>query len=417
MGEYDKITSHDAIEFGAKIAVELNKMKAAKVYLHYDYNKQSHDILINILEGIKLRNYSFNSLFKNKKEKHQLYLQEVVVDADNENLKNNFKLREIIVEATHFTRDLVSMPGNHLTPKKFTEICLDLSKYGLKVELLDKKQLAKHKMNALLGVAQGSVESPYVVVMKWQGNSHSKENISFIGKGVTFDSGGINLKPSGRSISLMKYDMGGAAVVTGLMMSLARRKAQTNVIGIIGLTENMISGSAQRPGDVVTSMSGQTIEVDNTDAEGRLVLADIMCYAQEQFKPKLMVDLATLTGAIVVALGSDYAGLFSNNDELVKNLCAAGSKTGEKLWRLPLNDYYDSLIDSDIADIKNIGRDGAGSITAAQFLQRFVQNNCAWAHIDIAGVNWLDADFKLSPKGATGFGVRMLNEFIMHNFE
>jgi leucyl aminopeptidase len=415
LGKLKKISHQDAVELGAKIAAELNRQKVTKAILHFDYEDQ--EMLLNILEGIKLRNYAFDSLFQEKKEKHKLHLSEIVVNSDSKKLEKDFKVREIIAESTHFTRDLVSLPGNHLTPKKFTEICLDLEKYGLEVEVLDKKQLMKHKMNALLGVAQGSTEPPFVVIMKWLGNNQSKDMISFIGKGVTFDSGGLNLKPSGRSISLMKYDMGGAAVVTGLLKSLAMRKAKTNVVGVIGLTENMLSGSAQRPGDVVTSMSGQTIEIDNTDAEGRLVLGDIMWYAQEKFKPKVMIDLATLTGAIVMALGSHSAGLFSNNDKLVQNLCKAGENTNEHLWRLPLNDYYDSLINSDIADIKNVGRDGAGSITAAQFLLRFVQKNCAWAHIDIAGVNWLDADYKLSPKGATGYGVRLLNDFLMKNYE
>jgi leucyl aminopeptidase len=309
------------------------------------------------------------------------------------------------------------MPGNILTPKKFVQTCYDLKKYGIEVEVLDKTELQKNQMNSLLGVAQGSTEPPYVVLMKWIGNKDSSDIISFIGKGVTFDSGGINLKPSGSSISLMKYDMGGAAVVTGLLQSLAMRKAAVNVLGVIGLAENMPSGSAQRPGDVVTSMSGQTIEVDNTDAEGRLILGDILWFTQTKFKPKIMIDLATLTGAVVIALGNHSAGLFSNDAKLAQSLCHSGENTGEHLWRLPLNDHFDSLIHSDIADMRNIGRDGAGSITAAQFLQRFVKKDCAWAHIDIAGVNWVETEFNLSPKGATGFGVRLLNDFLIRNYE
>ena len=415
LGKLGEISLQDAVELGAKIATKLNEQKVSTVVIHY--NHDDAELLLNILEGIKLKNYAFNSLFQDKKEKHKLYLSHAMVNSSIKDLEKNFKIKEIIVASTHFSRDLVSMPANYLTPSEFTKICVNLEKYGLKVEVLDKEQLTRYKMNAFLGVSQGSAEPPYVVVIKWQGNSEISDLITFVGKGVTFDSGGINLKPSGRSISLMKYDMGGAAVVAGLLKSLAMRKAKVNVVGIIGLTENMLSGSAQRPGDVVTSMSGQTIEIDNTDAEGRLVLADIMWYAQEKFKPKVMIDLATLTGAIIAALGSHSAGLFSNNDKLAQSLFEAGKNTREHVWRLPLNSYFDSLIDSDIADVKNVGRNGAGSITAAQFLQRFVQKDCAWAHIDIAGVNWLDTDFKLSPKGATGYGIRLLNDFLMKNYE
>jgi Leucyl aminopeptidase len=272
-------------------------------------------------------------------------------------------------------------------------------------------------MNALLGVAQGSVRPGRVMIMKWNGNTKSKEKpISFIGKGVTFDTGGISIKPSG-GMEDMKWDMGGAGVVAGLMYTLALRKSKANVIGAVGLVENMPDGNAQRPGDVVKSMSGQTIEVLNTDAEGRLVLADVLWYVKEKFKPKLMIDLATLTGAIIVALGERYAGLFSNDNSLVKKILNSSERTNELVWQLPLDEKFDKLLDCQIADMKNItGTRGAGSITAAQFLKRFV-GNTSWAHLDIAGVTWSKKGTEFSRPGGTGFGVRLLDDFVRTNYE
>ncbi len=423
IGEVEKLDSVKIQKLGGNIANKLNSLKAetAEIFIDNDeLNNQQDFFLLNICEGIKLKNYTFDKYYVDKKEKHKIYLQNINVYADNLNLKKKFNEREKIIDSTHFVRDLVSEPGNALDPENFVLACKELENLGIKVKILDKNQLKKLGMNAILAVGQGSCSGTYAVVMEWNGLNSSKTKdrpIAFIGKGVTFDTGGINLKPSGPSITLMKYDMGGAAVVTGLIKSLAERKAKINAIGVIGLAENMPSGHAQRPGDVITSMSGQTIEVDNTDAEGRLLLADIIWYAQEKFEPKVMIDLATLTGAIVVALGHHCAGLFSNNDKLSKQLFDAGEEVGEKVWRLPLDEFYDELINSKIADIRNVGRGGAGSITAAQFLKRFVKNDCDWAHIDIAGVNWLDDGGDLSPKGATGFGVRLLNEFLIKNYE
>ena len=288
---------------------------------------------------------------------------------------------------------------------------------GVEVEVLDEKQMKKLGMNALLGVAQGSRRPARLVIMQWKGNPRAKNKapVAFIGKGVTFDTGGISIKPAG-GMEDMKWDMGGAGVVIGLMKALAGRKAKVNVVGIAGCVENMPDGNAQRPGDIVKSMSGQTVEVINTDAEGRLVLADALWYCQDRFKPQFMVDLATLTGAIIVALGHEHAGLFANNDPLADRLIAAGKAVGEKLWRMPLGDAYDKLIDSDAADMKNIGGRDAGSITAAQFLQRFV-NNVPWAHLDIAGTTWSKKDAPTVPKGATAFGVRLLDRFVADHYE
>jgi leucyl aminopeptidase len=285
--------------------------------------------------------------------------------------------------------------------------------------VLDKREMQRLGMGALLGVAQGSVRDPRLVVLRWDGAPRAKDKrpVAFIGKGVTFDTGGISIKPAG-GMEDMKWDMGGAGVVIGLMMALAGRKAKVNAVGVAGLVENMPSGTAQRPGDVVTTMSGQTIEVINTDAEGRLVLADVLWYAHSTFKPKFMINLATLTGAIVISLGTYQAGLFSNNDELANRLIAAGKAIDERLWRMPLGEKYDKDINSDIADMKNVGKGReAGSVTAAQFLQRFV-NDVPWAHLDIAGVAWMrNGENPLVPKGATGFGVRLLDRLVHDHYE
>jgi leucyl aminopeptidase len=284
------------------------------------------------------------------------------------------------------------------------------------VDVLGEKDMAKLGMGSLLGVGQGSDRESQLVILRWQGGAKDDAPVAIVGKGVCFDSGGISIKPAA-GMEEMKTDMSGAAVTAGLMRILARRKAKANVVGILGLVENMPSGMAQRPGDVVTSMSGQTIEVINTDAEGRLVLADALWYAQESFKPKAVIDLATLTGSIVVALGADHAGLFANDDALAKALTDAGAEVGEALWRMPMGDAYDELIKSDIADMKNTGGRDAGSITAAQFLKRFVQPGTAWAHLDIAGVAWMKKALPTAPKGASGFGVRLLDRLIAARYE
>lgn len=318
---------------------------------------------------------------------------------------------EAVARGVTLTRDLVSEPANVLTPAEFAVRADALKKLGIEVEVFDLPALEKLKFGALLGVAQGSANEPRMVVMRWNGAGDGSAPLAFVGKGVTFDSGGISIKPAA-GMEDMKWDMAGAGVVTGLMAALAGRKAKVNAVGLIGLVENMVSGTAQRPGDVVRSASGQTIEVLNTDAEGRLVLADVLWYARETFAPRYMVDLATLTGAIIVGLGHEYAGLFSNDDALSDKLTAAGAATDEKLWRLPMGEDYDKQLKSDIADMKNIGGGRAGgSITAAQFLKRFV-GETKWAHLDIAGVAWATKAKNGTPKGATGFGVRLLDSFV-----
>ncbi len=312
------------------------------------------------------------------------------------------------------TRDLVSEPANVLNPAEMADRCRQLKALGVKVEVLGPQEMRALGFGALLGVAQGSVNEPRVVVMRWD-NGGAARPVAFIGKGVTFDTGGISIKPAG-GMEDMKWDMAGAGAVVGLMAALAGRKARVNAVGVVGLVENMPSGSAQRPGDVVKSYSGQTIEVINTDAEGRLVLADVIWYCQQKFDPQFMVDLATLTGAIIISLGHEHAGLFSNDDALAEKLLAAGKETGEKLWRMPLDEAYDKQIKSEIADMKNIGGRPAGSVTAAQFIQRFV-NDKPWAHLDIAGMAWSSKDAPTVPKGATAFGVRLLDRLVAAYYE
>jgi leucyl aminopeptidase len=375
------------------------------------------DMAAHFAYGIVLRAYRFDKYrTKDKKEDKPSLGTFAVMTQDAARAKHVFADLEKVAAGVFFTRDLVSEPANVLYPETLAAAAKTLSALGVTVEVFDEKKLQKLGMGALLGVGQGSVRPPRLVVMQWKGAAKTKKPIAFVGKGVTFDTGGISIKPAG-GMEDMKWDMGGAGVVIGLMKALALRKAAVNAVGVAGLVENMPSGSAQRPGDVVKSMSGQTIEVLNTDAEGRLVLADALWYTKERFKPQLMVDLATLTGAIIVALGHEYAGLFSNDDELSKRLVAAGKATGEELWRLPLGDAYDKMLNTEIADMKNItgGRD-AGSITAAQFLKRFV-DDVPWAHLDIAGVAWTKKDHATVPKGGTAFGVRLLERFVRDNYE
>jgi leucyl aminopeptidase len=327
-----------------------------------------------------------------------------------------FASRKALADGIFLARDLVNEPANVLGPVEFAQRLADISQPGLTVDVLDEDQLKALKMNALLAVGQGSIRPSRVVVMQWNGSKSKRgKPLCFVGKGVCFDTGGISMKPAG-GMEDMKGDMGGAACVAGLMLALATRKAAVNAVGIVGLTENMPSGTAQRPGDIVTSMSGQTIEVLNTDAEGRLVLADVLWYAQDRFKPKLIVDLATLTGAIIVALGKEYAGMFCNDDKLASALQAAGETTGEKVWRMPLAKAYDKLIDSKNADMKNIGGRHGGAITAAQFLQRFIKDT-DWAHLDVAGTAMDSSKTELNQSWASGWGVRLLDRFVADNHE
>ena len=416
IGSKKSVDNLSAQKLGGRISAHLNgnKIKDAVIAC----TKDNAHIVANIAFGIKLHSYRFNKYFVDKKKDKEPTLDNVSLLCDDEKQAQKiYKELEKVADNIFFTRNLVSEPSNELYPAKYAEICTSLKKEGLHVEVLGEKQMTKLGMNALLSVGQGSARESQLVVLKYDGASDKKQQpIAFVGKGVTFDTGGISIKPA-VGMSDMKYDMGGSAVVVGLMRLLAQRKAKVNAVGVIGLVENMPSGTAYKPGDVIKSMSGQTIEVDNTDAEGRVVLADALYYTNSKFNPKFIVDLATLTGAIVVTLADVHAGLFSNDDKLAKQIEEAGKKTGETVWRLPVSKEYDEMINSNIADVKNVGNGkGAGSITAAQFLKRFI-GDTAWAHLDIAGVTWEGKHNPMAVKGATGYGVKLLNQLIIDNYE
>ena len=369
--------------------------------------------------GARLRAYRFDKYYTKLKPEQKPALKTLTVATkDAAAAKTHYAPLDKIADGVYLTRDLVTEPANVIYPETLTEHARALKELGVKVDVLDEKQMKKLGMGALLGVAQGSAFPPRLVTMQWNGDASAKDKapVCFVGKGVTFDTGGISIKPAA-GMEEMKFDMAGAAAVIGAIKALAGRKAKANVVGVIGIVENMPSGTAQRPGDVVTSASGQTIEVINTDAEGRLVLADALWYAQETFKPRCVIDLATLTGAIIIALAHEHAGLFSNDDTLSGQLVSSGKAVEETLWRFPLGAAYDKMIDSPIADMKNTGERGAGSITAAQFLQRFIKKGTPWAHLDIAGTAWQAKDKPLSAKGATAFGVRLLDRFVADHFE
>jgi leucyl aminopeptidase len=345
-------------------------------------------------------------------------LAEVIVVGGGEGAEPAWRHKSAVLAGISFARGLVTEPANVIFPASFVDRCrASLEPLGVEFEVLDEKQMGALGMGALLGVGQGSVQPPRLLAMRWNGAPGTKgKPVVLIGKGITFDTGGISIKPA-LGMEAMKWDMGGAAAVAGTFLSLAARKAKANVVGICALAENMPDGRAQRPGDIVTSLSGQTIEVINTDAEGRLVLCDAITWAQRQYKPETMIDLATLTGAMVISLGHEYGGMFSNDDALAGKLAAAGMATGDKLWRLPMGDAYDKLMDSPIADMKNSGPREGGSITAATFLGRFVDPGVKWAHLDIAGMVWADKAGHLFDKGATGYGVALLDRFIAENHE
>ena len=392
--------------------VAVDAIKGAKL--------KAAEIAANVAYGALLRSYRFDKYRTKQKPEQKPSLQTLTVATKDEaEAKRLYGPKSKVAEGVFFTRDLVSEPANVIYPVTLAAEARKLSKLGIEVQVLDEKQMEKLGMGALLGVAQGSANKPRLVAMSWKGAPRAKDKrpVAFCGKGVTFDTGGISIKPSG-GMEDMKWDMGGAGVVIGLMRALAARKAKVNAVGVVGLVENMPSATAQRPGDVVKTMSGQTAEVINTDAEGRLVLADAMWWCQEKFKPSAVIDLATLTGAIIISLGSEYAGLFANDDKLSDQITAAGKAVGEPVWRLPLGDGYDRDINSEIADMKNVGGGrAAGSITAAQFLQRFIKNGTPWAHLDIAGVTWSKKDKPTVPKGGTAFGVRLLDRFVADNYE
>ncbi len=402
---------------GGAIAGMLHSLKAETAVIAADAEAAglaAGEVAALIASGVSLRTYSFTR-YKSKKPESKAVKDVTVLTADAKGARQRFVAHEAVADGVHLARDLVNEPPNHLHPVEFAERMRHLAKLGLKVSVMTPAQMKKLGMNALLGVAQGSAHEARMVVMEWQGGKPKEAPIAFIGKGVTFDTGGISIKPAA-GMEDMKGDMGGAACVAGLMMALAKRKAKVNVVGAIGMVENMPDGKAQRPGDVVTSMSGQTIAVLNTDAEGRLVLADVLWYIQDRFKPRFMVDLATLTGAILVALGKEHAGLFSNDDELAQRLSEAGYATGEKVWRMPLSAEYDRIIDHDVADVKNTGGRHAGAITAAQFLQRFV-NNVPWAHLDVAGTAMDAPRSAINPSWGPGWGVRLLDRLVSQYYE
>ena len=368
--------------------------------------------------GVKLAAYRFDDYRTKLKPEDKPSLTSVsLISNDTKAARAAFKPLDAGADGTYLARDLVNMPPNDLYPGSYAEKIETLAEYGLEIEILGEKELKKLGMNSMLGVGQGSVKESKLGIMRWMGGKKDEAPVALVGKGVCFDTGGISLKPGG-GMEDMRGDMGGSAAVVGAMLALAKRKAKANVVGLVGLVENMPDGDAIRPGDILTSASGQTIEVQNTDAEGRLVLCDVLWYTQETYKPKAIVDLATLTGAIVIGLGHHHAGLFTDDDDLADQLTQAGLTEGERVWRLPLGPEYDRLLKSKFADMRNIGGRAAGSITAAQFLKRFIKDGQVWAHLDIAGVAWVDGEkAPIDPSWASGFGPRLLDRWIADNYE
>ena len=417
-GKPSALEAIDFIKCGGKLASKVSAgTEGVTVIAETSSGAMKAHQAAGLASGIRLRAYRFDRYKTKKKEDDNapLKAQFSVAVADVVAAKKAFTPENHIVDGVLVARELVNEPPNVLFPIEFARRASTLRKFGVQVEVLDVAAMTKLKMGALLGVGQGSSHDSRTVIMRWNGGKKGDQPIAFIGKGVCFDTGGISIKPAG-SMEDMKGDMGGAACVVGLMHALAARKAKVNVVGAIGIVENMPDGNAQRPGDIVTSMSGQTIEIINTDAEGRLVLADVLWYVAKKYKPKFMVDLATLTGAIMVALGIDYAGMFSNNDKLAERLTEAGLETGERVWRMPLGPEYDKQIDSQFADMKNTGGRNGGSITAAQFLQRFVDDT-PWAHLDIAGTAMGVPASDLNRSWGTGYGVRLLNRLVADHYE
>ncbi|MGJ5067477.1 leucyl aminopeptidase [Bradyrhizobium oligotrophicum] len=417
IGKGSDLKDKDFLKYGGTLAGKLNAgTEAVTVLAELPSGPLLPDQVSSLAAGIRLRAYRFDRYKTKKKDEEGAVSANVsIAVADVAAAKKAFAPRSHVTDGVILARDLVNEPPNVLYPEEFAKRAAALRKLGVTVEILDVPAMKKLGMGALLGVGQGSARPSRTVVMHYNGGKRGEQPVAFIGKGVCFDTGGISIKPAG-SMEDMKGDMGGAACVVGLMHALAARKAKANVIGAIGLVENMPDGNAQRPGDIVTSMSGQTIEIINTDAEGRLVLADVLWYVATKFKPKFMIDLATLTGAIMVALGTEHAGLFTNNDDLADKLLKAGQETGEKVWRMPLGHEYDKLIDSQFADMKNTGGRHGGSITAAQFLQRFV-NDTPWAHLDIAGTAMGAPKSEINQSWGSGYGVRLLDRLVWDSYE
>ena len=419
-GDAGEMDESEWLTLGGKIGGVLLKagLGNATLFLERADNEEiSAKQLVAIASGIKLNAYRFDQYMttKDKDDEDDEDISVTIVSSNSTAAVELWALEEGVADGVLLARDLVNEPANVLGPVEFAAHASALTKLGVEVEILTEKEMGALKMGALLGVSQGSVRPPRMAVMKWMGGKKDDQPIAFVGKGVVFDTGGISLKPGG-GMEDMKGDMGGAAAVIGLMHALAARKAKANVIGVLGLVENMPDGNAQRPGDIVTSMSGQTIEVINTDAEGRLVLSDALTYVNQEFEPKFMINLATLTGAVIIALGNHHAGLFSNNDDLALEIASAGQLSDEKVWRLPLSKDYDKLIDSKFADMKNVGGRAAGSITAAQFLKRYV-GDTPWAHIDVAGTAMGSPQTEINKSWGSGFGVRLLDRLVRDHYE
>jgi len=419
LGKPEDLKADDWRAFGGAVLAELQGAKAetATVLLEAPEGVElTAEAAAEFAMGAKLRAYAFDTYKSKKKgEEKAKDLKLSLAVADPKSAKKAWGVAEAIADGVVLARDLVNEPANVLGPVEFARKAKALEALGVEVEILGEKEMKKLKMAALLGVAQGSTRPPQLAVMRWNGGKKGAAPVALVGKGVVFDTGGISIKPAG-GMEEMKGDMGGAAAVVGAMHAIAGRKAKANVVGVIGLVENMPDGNAQRPGDIVTAMSGTTIEILNTDAEGRLVLADALWYTQENYKPAIMIDLATLTGAVLVALGNLNAGLFSNNDELAEKLLSSAKASGEPLWRLPLSQEYDKIIDTPNADVKNTGGRWAGSITAAQFLQRFTKD-VPWAHLDIAGTAFGAPKDDISQGWASGYGVRLLNQLVADHYE
>ncbi len=419
LGSAAELSDHDWLKAGGAVAAKLRSAEKATIFLDAPGIDVSGKAAADFALGMEMNAYAFDSYKTRKSDDESKTAQKpvkvTIVTGSVIAAKKAYATAQAIGEGVFLARDLVNEPANVLGPLEFAARTKELEKLGVEVEILTEREMKKLGMGALLGVAQGSARPPRLVVMHWKGGKAKDKPLAFIGKGVVFDTGGISIKPAS-GMEDMKGDMGGAAAVTGLMHALAARKASVNAVGLIGLVENMPDGSAQRPGDIVTSMSGQTIEVINTDAEGRLVLCDALWYCNDRFKPTAMIDLATLTGAIMVALSNHYAGLFSNDDRLAEQLLAAGRTTQERLWRMPLGKEYDKMIDSKFADMKNTGGRHGGSVTAAQFLKRFVKDT-PWAHLDIAGTAMGSPTDEINQSWGSGFGVRLLDELVRANYE
>jgi leucyl aminopeptidase len=405
----------DMEKAGATISARL--LTSGTVHVAVDGSGHDAGALAHLALAAQLRAWRIDTYRTKLTEKQKPTLATLTLVSEADGLAAGLAEMDALAQGVMFTRELVAEPANILYPESFVARCQPLADLGIEISVLDEADMAALGMGALLGVAQGSIRKPRLLALRWDGTGGTQPKpLCFVGKGVTFDTGGISIKPAA-GMEDMKWDMGGAGAVAGVMKALALRKANAHVVGICGLVENMPDGNAQRPGDIVTTMSGQTVEVLNTDAEGRLVLCDAIWWAQQTYQPDTLIDLATLTGAMIVALGHEHGGLFSNDEELADRLLVAGQTTGDKLWRFPLSDAYDKLLDSPIADIKNIGPRYAGSITAAQFIKRFVKDGVKWAHLDIAGMVWADKPGLTWDKGATGYGVRILDELVRSHYQ